>query len=68
MAKVLISMREEFLDRIDEVAGVEQRSRSELIRQAIRVYVIRMRREAYKLNPLLMQSLLMSEDPQPNPS
>ncbi len=41
MAKVLISMREEFLDRIDEIAETEQRTRSELIRQALRVYMRR---------------------------
>jgi CopG family transcriptional regulator / antitoxin EndoAI len=41
MAKVLISMREEFLDQIDELADVEQRTRSELIRQALRVYMKR---------------------------
>jgi metal-responsive CopG/Arc/MetJ family transcriptional regulator len=41
MAKVLISMREDFLDKIDEVADSEQRTRSELIRQALRVYMRR---------------------------
>ena len=41
MAKVLISMREEFLDLIDEIADSEQRTRSELIRQALRVYMLR---------------------------
>jgi metal-responsive CopG/Arc/MetJ family transcriptional regulator len=41
MAKVLISMREDFLDKIDEIADVEQRTRSELIRQALRVYMRR---------------------------
>lgn len=44
MAKVLISMREEFLDQIDEIAESEQRTRSELIRQALRVYMRRRRR------------------------
>jgi CopG family transcriptional regulator / antitoxin EndoAI len=38
MAKVLISIREELLDRIDELADTEQRTRSELIRQALRLY------------------------------
>ena len=41
MAKVLISMREEFLEQIDEIADTEQRTRSELIRQALRVYMRR---------------------------
>lgn len=39
MAKVLISMPDEFLDRIDNVAAAEQRTRSELIREALRGYI-----------------------------
>jgi metal-responsive CopG/Arc/MetJ family transcriptional regulator len=39
MARVLISMPEEFLSRIDEVADGENRSRSELIREALRTYI-----------------------------
>jgi len=39
MARVLISMPEEFLKKIDEVADIEQRSRSELIREALRTYI-----------------------------
>lgn len=41
MAKVLISMPEEFLDQIDSFADVENRSRSELIREALRTYIHR---------------------------
>lgn len=41
MARVLISMPEEFLEKIDGVAGGEQRSRSELIREALRTYIHR---------------------------
>lgn len=41
MARVLISMKDEFLKRIDEVAEREQRSRSELIREALRTYIRR---------------------------
>lgn len=54
MAKVLISMRSEFLDKIDEIADMEQRTRSELIRQALRVY---MRRRSS--NPGLIDSILL---------
>jgi CopG family transcriptional regulator/antitoxin EndoAI len=54
MAKVLISMREDFLDKIDEIADSEQRTRSELIRQALRVY---MRRRAPGSN--LIDSILL---------
>ncbi|MBY0449591.1 MAG: ribbon-helix-helix protein, CopG family [Cyanobacteria bacterium] len=41
MARVLISMKDDFLRRIDEVAEQEQRSRSELIREALRFYIRR---------------------------
>ena len=39
MARVLISMPEDFLNRIDQVADGENRSRSELIREALRTYI-----------------------------
>ena len=41
MARVLISMPEKFLSEIDNVAGTENRSRSELIREALRTYIHR---------------------------
>lgn len=41
MAKVLISMPSEFLERIDTLAASEQRTRSELIREALRGYIKR---------------------------
>ena len=41
MARVLISMPERFLDEIDELAGNENRTRSELIREALRTYMYR---------------------------
>jgi metal-responsive CopG/Arc/MetJ family transcriptional regulator len=43
MARVLISMPDDFLNKIDEVADSEQRSRSELIREALRSYIHRNR-------------------------
>ena len=39
MARVLISMPEAFLEQIDEIASKEDRSRSELIREAMRRYM-----------------------------
>ena len=39
MAKVLISMPAEFLEKIDNIAASEQRTRSELIREALRGYI-----------------------------
>ena len=43
MAKVLVSMSDKFLERINEVADNEQRTRSELIREALRAYIRRSR-------------------------
>ena len=39
MTRVMISVPDKFLDKMDEVAEREERSRSELIREAIRQYV-----------------------------
>ncbi|MBQ7449916.1 ribbon-helix-helix protein, CopG family [bacterium] len=39
MARILISMPEKFLEEIDGVAENESRSRSELIREALRTYI-----------------------------
>ena len=41
MARVLISMPERFLEEIDGLANSENRSRSELIREALRTYMYR---------------------------
>lgn len=41
MARVLISMPEKFLNEIDTVADNENRTRSELIREALRTYMHR---------------------------
>ena len=41
MAKVLVSMSDDFLNKIDSVASSEQRTRSELIREALRTYIRR---------------------------
>ena len=41
MARILISMPDDFLSRVDFVAGNEQRTRSELVREALRTYIKR---------------------------
>ena len=41
LARVLVSMPEKFLDEIDSVANYENRTRSELIREALRTYMYR---------------------------
>ena len=39
MAKILVTMPDDFLTRVDGLALTEQRSRSELIREALRSYM-----------------------------
>lgn len=39
MSKVMISLPDQFLSEIDEAAGSEHRTRSELIREALREYL-----------------------------
>ncbi|MFI3300424.1 MAG: ribbon-helix-helix domain-containing protein [Candidatus Gastranaerophilales bacterium] len=61
MARVLISMPEEFLSKIDQVADGENRSRSELIREALRTYIHKQKvRESATAseNANLLESLL----------
>lgn len=41
MARILISMPDEFLNKVDGLANDEQRTRSELIREALRSYLKR---------------------------
>lgn len=47
MAKILVTMPDEFLHKIDGFASNEQRTRSELIREALRSYM----RKSYIRNP-----------------
>ncbi len=61
MARVLISMPEEFLTKIDEVAEGENRTRSELIREALRTYIHKQRVKENALaikNASILESLL----------
>jgi len=37
--KVMVSFPEGFLAEVDEIAGIEHRSRSELLREAMRLYI-----------------------------
>jgi len=50
MARVLISMPEEFLNNIDELAKDEQRNRSELIREALRTYIYKSKLKEKQIN------------------
>lgn len=47
MARVLVSMSTEFLDKVDSLASAEQRTRSEFIREALRLYM----RKNRQVNP-----------------
>ena len=61
MARDLISMPENFLGEIDKVADNEYRSRSELIREALRTYIHRnkVRENALAIkNAAILESLL----------
>ncbi len=42
MAKVLVTMPDEFLSKVDGLADSENRSRSELIREALKSYMRRL--------------------------
>jgi metal-responsive CopG/Arc/MetJ family transcriptional regulator len=64
MAKVLISMQEEFLGKVDEMAEKDSRSRSEFIRQALRVYIRRRKARGlaaprYNQTAELLESILL---------
>ena len=61
MARVLISMPEEFLSKIDQVADGENRTRSELIREALRTYIHKQKVKENALaikNANILESLL----------
>ena len=61
MARVLISMPEDFLNRIDQVAEGENRTRSELIREALRSYMYKSRVKSSTVatkNAAILEALL----------
>lgn len=61
MARILISMPDKFLESIDKLASTEQRTRSELVREALRNYIKRSNAVAPKsadANAKLLESIL----------
>ena len=63
MARILISMPETFLANIDKVAENENRSRSELIREALRTYINKQNlRNKYMSNPIAQDNAAKLED------
>lgn len=59
MARILISMPEKFLNEIDGVAANESRSRSELIREALRTYI---QKNRVRENALAQKNAQILED------
>ena len=61
MARILISMKDNFLKTIDELAQNEQRTRSELVREALRDYLKKAKAVSPKnaqKNATLLENLL----------
>ena len=63
MARILISMPETFLANIDKIAENENRSRSELIREALRTYMNKQNIvNKYISNPIVQQNADILEE------
>lgn len=61
MARILISMQDNFLKSVDEIAQNEHRTRSELIREALRDYLKKAKTNAPKKaieNAKILENLL----------
>ena len=61
MTRILVSMPDDFLKSIDKIANIEQRTRSELIREALRSYMRRtgaQNAEKSERNADLLENLL----------
>ncbi len=48
MAKILITMPDDFLNKVDGLALTEQKSRSQLIREALKTYMHRLSKSQEK--------------------
>lgn len=61
MAKVLVTMPDEFLNKVDGLADTEKLSRSELIREALKTYMRRLSKtqiESASKNAQLLDEIL----------
>ena len=61
MAKVLVTMPDEFLNKVDGLADVEKLTRSELIREALKNYMRRLSKaqiESASKNAQLLDEIL----------
>lgn len=60
MAKVLVNFPDEFLQEVDKVAEVEHRTRSSLIREALRRYLSQVSEEDKKEATVGQNGFIMS--------
>jgi Arc/MetJ-type ribon-helix-helix transcriptional regulator len=62
VTKVMLSFPDEFLVEVDRVAQQEQRSRSELVREALRLYMgLRQDRGYPRASPLVRRALVVQD-------
>ena len=60
--KVMVSLPEEFLTEIDQIAEEEHRSRSELLREAMRLYIeIRHGRRRPGMDPRVQKAIAIQD-------
>lgn len=60
--KVMVSFPNEFLVQVDRVAQEEHRTRSELVREALRLYIgLREAQGQPSANPLVRQAILVQD-------
>lgn len=61
--KVMLSFPNEFLKEVDSIAQQEQRSRSELVREALRVYIALRKDRTYPgINPVVRRALAVQDN------
>jgi CopG family transcriptional regulator/antitoxin EndoAI len=60
--KVMVSFPDEFLEEVDRTAQEEHRSRSELVREALRLYMgLRQEQRLRGLAPLVRQAVMVQD-------
>ena len=60
--KVMVSFPDEFLHEVDRIAQEEHRSRSELVREALRFYIgLRQEQRPPVANPFVRQAVMVQD-------
>jgi CopG family transcriptional regulator/antitoxin EndoAI len=60
--KVMVSFPDQFLDEVDRIAREEHRSRSELVREALRLYIgLRQEQRLAGANPFVRQAVRVQD-------